>query len=266
MKVVILAGGLGTRLSEETLLKPKPMVNIGEYPILWHIMKIYSHYGFNDFILLCGYKASFIKEYFLDYHVNNSDITIDMSGNAVQIHESRAEPWKITILNTGLLTGTGSRIKKAADYILGNKGCQDPDPYFSVTYGDGVSNVDLREVIKFHREKGQIATLTAVQPSGRFGALNIDESSSITNFEEKPAGDGNWVNGGFFILDYAFLDLIPKGDDIMLEQEPMRALVERGQLNAYKHHGFWKPMDTLRDKTELNALWSSGKAPWKIWE
>lgn len=267
MKVVILAGGLGTRLSEETSLKPKPMLEIGEYPILWHIMKIYSHYGFNDFILLCGYKYQRIKEYFIDYYVNNSDITIDMQTNDVTVHQSHAEPWKVTILNTGLHTQTGSRIKMAAPYILDKTGPfdNDDDPFFAVTYGDGVGNINIPELIEYHKAKGQIGTLTAVQPSGRFGAIGIQDNGTIEHFEEKPAGDGNWVNGGFFIFEKEFLNYIPDGQNVMLEQEPLRALVQKGELNAYKHHGFWKPMDTLREKNELNAQWNSGNAPWKIW-
>lgn len=268
MKVLILAGGLGTRLSEETVLKPKPMVEIGGYPILWHIMKIYSHFGFNDFILLCGYKFQQIKRYFVDYYLNNSDVTINMQTNDVVVHSSKVEPWKVTILNTGLYTQTGTRIKMATPYILGtaNYGSVNHDGYFAVTYGDGVANIDLPKLISFHQQHGKIGTLTAVQPSGRFGALQIDSSScDISSFVEKPDGDGNWVNGGFFIFDYSFLDLIPEGN-VMLEQAPLQNLVDIGELNAYRHRGFWKPMDTLRDKNELESLWQSGKAPWKIWE
>lgn len=264
MKVVILAGGLGTRLSEETILKPKPMVEIGNYPVLWHIMKIYSFYGFNDFILLCGYKYQQIERYFLDYYINNSDITIDMLSNDVIIHSSKVEPWKVTILNTGLNTLTGSRIKMAAPYIcdeeLGGGKCS----YFSVTYGDGVSDIDIPKLIEFHKSTGKIGTLTAVRPTGRFGALNLDPYDNVSSFFEKPAGDGSWVNGGFFIFNNEFLDLIPDRN-VMLEQEPLQKLVHQGELNAYRHPGFWKPMDTLRDKTELEQLWNSGNAPWKIW-
>lgn len=263
MKVVILAGGLGTRLSEETVLKPKPMVEVGEYPILWHIMKIYSHYGFNDFIILCGYKFHQIKSYFVNYCLNNSDITVDLTTNDVIVHENHSEPWRVTIINTGLMTSTGSRVKKAAGYIMDSQ--NDSDPYFALTYGDGVGNIDLPALIDFHKRSGKIGTLTAVRPTGRFGAIGLESDGQISSFVEKPDGDGGWVNGGFFIFEKSFLDYIPE-QNVMLEQEPLQALIDRGELNAYRHHGFWKPMDTLRDKKELNVLWEQGRAPWKIWE
>lgn len=262
MKVVILAGGLGTRLSEETVLKPKPMVEIGDYPILWHIMKIYSHYGFNDFIILCGYKFHQIKSYFVNYCLNNSDITVDLTTNDVIVRENHSEPWKVTILNTGLDTSTGSRVKQAQRYLLE---VDDPDSYFALTYGDGVGDIDIPALIDFHRTSGKMGTLTSVRPTGRFGALGMESDGQISSFVEKPRGDGGWVNGGFFIFEKSFLELIPD-HDVMLEQEPLQLLIDRGELNAYRHFGFWKPMDTIRDKNELNALWASGKAPWKIWE
>lgn len=266
MKILILAGGLGTRLSEETVLKPKPMVEIGGYPILWHIMKIYSYYGFNDFILLCGYKFQQIKRYFVDYYLNNSDITIDMQTNDVIVHSSKTEPWKVTILNTGLNTLTGSRIKIASPYLLSdNITNKADDNYFALTYGDGVADINIKSLLEFHKSSGKIGTLTAVKPSGRFGALNIETDGNISNFIEKPAGDGNWVNGGFFIFEKEFLNYIPD-DNVMLEQEPLQRLIESNQLNAYRHQGFWKPMDTIRDKNELETLWQTGKAPWKLWK
>ncbi len=261
MKVVILAGGLGTRLSEETVLKPKPMVEIGDYPILWHIMKIYSHYGFNDFIVLCGYKFHQIKNYFVNYCLNNSDITVDLTTNDVIVHENHSEPWKVTILNTGFATSTGSRVKQARRYLLED----DQDSYFALTYGDGVGDIDVPALIAYHRAHGKIGTLTSVRPTGRFGALGMSGDGEIYSFVEKPSGDGGWVNGGFFVFEKSFLDLIPD-HDVMLEQEPLQQLIDRGELNAYRHYGFWKPMDTIRDKNELNALWASGQAPWKVWE
>lgn len=256
MKTLILAGGLGTRLSEETNLRPKPMVEIGEFPILWHIMKIYSYYGFNDFILLCGYKHQHIKDYFVNYYLNNADITIDLKTNDIEVHATKAEDWKVTILNTGLDTLTGSRIKMAQKYV-GNE-------QFMVTYGDGVSDVNIPKLIDFHNKQGKIGTLTAVKPSGRFGALDIDGSSNINSFIEKPQGDGNWVNGGFFVFEPEFFNYIPDSN-VMLEQTPLLHLVKDNELSAYKHEGFWKPMDTLRDKIELNKMWESHKAPWKVW-
>ncbi|MCQ2410719.1 MAG: glucose-1-phosphate cytidylyltransferase [Elusimicrobiaceae bacterium] len=258
MKVLILAGGLGSRLSEETVLKPKPMVEIGGYPILWHIMKIYSHYGFNDFIILTGYKSHVIKEYFVNYYQQYSDITVDMVNNSVTVHKTRQEPWKVTMLYTGKDTMTGGRIKKATPYI-------NNEP-FLLTYGDGVSDVDIASLIKDHRAAGKLITMTAVKPSGRFGALSIDGNNTITSFIEKPKGDGSWINGGFFVCEPQVMDYIDEGDDVIFERTPLEKLAKAGQLHAYKHDGFWQPMDTLRDKIQLTDLWHSGKAPWKKWE
>lgn len=260
MKVLILAGGLGTRLSEETTQKPKPMVEVGDYPILWHIMKIYSHYGFNDFIILCGYKANMIKDYFTNFYINNSDIKIDLSNNTIQELENQSEDWKVTILNTGINTLTGSRIKLAKKYVL-----EDDDDNFMVTYGDGVSDVNINDLLTYHKNNHKIATLTAVQPMGRFGTLSLDNSNSVNHFVEKQAGDGGWVNGGFFVFNKKFFDYIPD-ENVMLEESPLLDLVKDNELIAYKHAGFWKPMDTLRDNHELNKMWNKGNAPWKIWK
>lgn len=257
MKVVILAGGLGTRLSEETELKPKPMVEIGGKPILWHIMKIYSHYGFNDFVVLTGYKSHIIKEYFINYYNRYSDVTVDMANNTVEVHKTRNEPWKVTMLYTGKDTMTGGRIKKAQDYI-GN------EP-FMLTYGDGVSDVNIEELIKCHKESGKLVTMTAVQLSGRFGALVIKDDNMITSFMEKPKGEESWINGGFFVCQPEVFDYIKEGDKTIFERAPLENLAKDNQLNAYKHRGFWQPMDTLRDKKELTELWESGKAPWAKW-
>jgi glucose-1-phosphate cytidylyltransferase len=257
MKVVILAGGLGTRLSEETELRPKPMVEIGGRPILWHIMKIYSHYGFDDFIICCGYKSYYIKDYFYHYYMHATDITVDLASNTVTYHNSASEPWKITLVDTGLETMTGGRIKRIQKYV-GN------EP-FMMTYGDGVADVDINKLVKYHKEKGKIATLTAVLPSGKFGALEIMGDGSIASFFEKPQGDGSWVNGGFFVLQPEVFDFIPKEDSTVFERKPLENLALKGQLQAYKHTGFWKPMDTLREKTELQIFWDTGDAPWKIW-
>jgi len=257
MKVIILAGGFGTRLSEETDLKPKPMVEIGGKPILWHIMKIYSHFGFNDFIVCLGYKGYMIKEYFANYYIRYSDLTINLANNHVKVHDSHCEPWKVTLIDTGLNTQIGGRIKRVQEYI-GNE-------RFMVTYGDGVGDINIKELLEFHKKHGKYATVTAVQPSGRFGAMDISEQNVVNNFIEKPAGDGSWVNGGFFVLEPEIFDYI-KGDETIWEREPLENLAEEDQLVAYKHSGFWKPMDTLRDKRELEAMWNSGKAPWKIWK
>ncbi len=258
MKVIILAGGLGTRLSEETELKPKPMVEIGGRPILWHIMKIYSHWGFNDFIVLTGYKSHIIKDYFINYYTRYSDITVNMADNSVQIHQHRNEPWKVTMLYTGQDTMTGSRIKKAQSYI-------DKEP-FMLTYGDGVADINIPELIKSHKESGKVATMTAVQPSGRFGALVIKEDNLITSFMEKPKGEESWINGGFFVCEPEIFDYISDGDDVIFEKAPLENLSKDNKLNAYKHNGFWKPMDTLRDKIDLTDMWQSDKAPWAMWQ
>ncbi|MGC8483775.1 MAG: glucose-1-phosphate cytidylyltransferase [Thermodesulfobium sp.] len=256
-KVVILAGGFGTRISEESHLKPKPMIEIGERPILWHIMKIYSHQGFNDFIICLGYKGYVIKEYFAHYFLHESDVTFDFSHNGDQIiHNNIAEPWKVTLVDTGLNTMTGGRVKRIQKYI-GNE-------TFMLTYGDGVADIDLKALVEFHKSKGKYATITAVQPSGKFGALNLSEDGMIRSFIEKPVGDGGWVNGGFMVMEPEVFDYI-KGDETILEREPLENLAKDGQLCAYKHRGFWQPMDTMRDKNTLESLWNSGKAPWKIW-
>ena len=256
MKAVILAGGLGTRISEETLVKPKPMVEIGGKPILWHIMKIYSAHGINDFIICCGYKGYLIKEYFANYFLHMSDVTFDMVNNRMDVHQNYVEPWRVTLVDTGDDTLTGGRIKRIRKYL--------GDEDFCLTYGDGVGNIDINRLIDFHRQEGKLATLTATQPPGRFGALNL-EGHKILNFEEKPQGDGAWINGGFFVLSPKVIDYIA-GDDTLWEREPMAGLASDGQLNAFFHHGFWQPMDTLRDKTHLEGLWQANKAPWKIWE
>lgn len=258
MKVLILAGGLGSRLSEETVLKPKPMVEIGGHPILWHIMKIYSYYGFHDFVILTGYKSHVIKDYFVNYYQQYSDLTVDLSTNTVSIHKTRQEPWKVTMLYTGQNTLTGSRIKKAQDYI-GNE-------RFLLTYGDGVSDVDIAALVKNHEASGKLATVTAVRPSGRFGAIDIDSTNQVNSFMEKPKGDGGWINGGFFVCEPQVMDFIGTGDNITFEREPLENLAKQGQLNAYKHNGFWQPMDTLKDKMQLTDLWENNQAPWKKWD
>ena len=257
MKAVILAGGLGTRLSEETSLKPKPMVEIGGKPILWHILKIYSDHGINDFVICAGYKGYVIKEYFANYFLHMSDVTFDMTGNSMEVHRKKAEPWKITVVDTGEATMTGGRLKRVAEFL-------DPDEPFCFTYGDGVGDVDITALIKFHTEQGRDATLTAVQPPGRYGALAISESGSVEQFQEKPQGDGAWINGGFFVLNPAVIARI-KDDAMTWEREPLEGLAADQQLAAFKHRGFWRPMDTLRDKIQLEEMWESGKAPWKTW-
>lgn len=257
-KVVILAGGLGTRLSEETKLVPKPMVEIGGKPILWHIMKIYSHYGFNDFIILTGYKSHVIKDYFVNYYQQYSDITVDMLNNSVEIHKTKTEPWKVTMLYTGQDTMTGGRIKKAQEYI-GN------EP-FLLTYGDGVSNIDINKLIECHKKSNKYLTLTAVKPSGRFGALDISDNGTIQSFKEKPEGDGAWINGGFMVCQPEVFDYIAEGKtDVIFERTPLEKLAEDGQLNSYKHDGFWRPMDTLKDKNDLTDMWQNNQAPWAVW-
>jgi len=258
MKVVILAGGFGTRISEESYLKPKPMIEIGEKPILWHIMKIYSHYGFNEFIVCLGYKGIYIKEYFHHYFLHESDVTFDFRLNQHTVENHTAEPWKVSLIDTGLNTMTGGRIKRIAKYI-GN------EP-FMVTYGDGVADVNVGELVKFHQTHGKLATVTSIQPGGRFGVMDIDEDSSIKGFQEKPISEGGWVNGGFMVLQPKVFDYIPNNDSVVFEKEPLEKLASDNQMMAFKHNGFWQPMDALRDKNKLEDLWQSKKAPWKIWE
>lgn len=258
MKVVILAGGLGTRISEESALKPKPMIEIGGKPILWHIMKIYSYYGINDFIICCGYKGYMIKEFFANYFLHTSDVTIELQHNRMSVHRRFAEPWRVTLVDTGEFTMTGGRLRRIAEYI-------GDDDAFCFTYGDGVSDVNIERLIGFHRQHGRLATLTATLPPGRFGAIDIRADRSVLSFREKPRGDGAMINGGFFVLSPKVLDLIAD-DEVIWEREPLEELANTQQLKAFPHDGFWQPMDTLRDKTYLEELWSSGKAPWKIWE
>lgn len=255
MKTVILAGGLGTRLSEETALKPKPLIEIGGKPILWHILKIYSAYGLNDFVICLGYKGYTIKEFFANYFLHMSDVTFDLASNKMEVHHNSAEPWKVTLIDTGDNTMTGGRIKRIQKYV-GNED-------FCLTYGDGVGNVDITKLIAFHKEQGTYATLTATQPPGRFGALKI-EADKVTSFEEKPAGDGAWVNSGFFVCKTKVFDYI-KDDSTIWEKEPLERLAREGQLSTYRHRGFWQPVDTLRDKNVLQSLWDSS-APWKVWK
>ena len=257
MKAVILAGGLGTRISEETDLKPKPMVEVGGRPILWHIMKIYSAHGINDFIICCGYRGYIIKEYFANYFLHQSDVTFNMKNNTMQVHQKRVEPWKITLVDTGENTMTGGRLLQVADYIKNEK-------YFLFTYGDGVSDIDITASVKFHRQHGKMATLTATYSPGRFGALKIKEKI-VESFQEKPRGDGALINGGFFVLSPKALDYIEDNNTVW-EQEPLKILAENGELMAFQHPGFWQPLDTLRDKNYLEELWAKGKAPWKIWQ
>ncbi|MFB4393831.1 MULTISPECIES: glucose-1-phosphate cytidylyltransferase [unclassified Pseudomonas] len=255
MKAVILAGGLGTRISEESHLRPKPMIEIGGKPIIWHIMKIYSHYGINDFVICLGYKGYVIKEYFANYFLHMSDVTFDMAENRMDIHNRHAEPWRVTLVDTGENTATGGRLKRVRDYV-GNE-------TFCLTYGDGVSDVDIPRLIDFHRQHGKMATVTAVQPPGRYGALDV-QGEQVRGFQEKPAGDGGWINGGFFVLEPAVLEYI-EGDDTTWEYEPMRRLAEDGQLMSHLHRGFWQPMDTLRDRMQLEAHWKNGEAAWHLW-
>lgn len=258
MKVVILAGGLGTRISEESHLKPKPMIEVGDAPILWHIMKYYSSYGFNEFIICCGYKGYVIKEYFADYYLHRSDITFDFSdNNKMIVHNNVAEPWKVTVIDTGLNTMTGGRLKRIQKYV-GNETCM-------MTYGDGVSDVNLDALLKFHREHGKAATLTAIQPGGRFGVLDIDDSQNVRQFSEKAKEDGGWINAGFMVLEPEAFSYI-EGDQIYFEKEPLENMAKDGNLAAYRHEGFWKCMDTMRDKGMLDELWNKGNAPWKCWE
>ena len=257
MKVVILTGGMGTRLSEETIIKPKPMVEIGERPILWHIMKIYSHFGFDDFIICLGYKGYVIKEYFANYFLHKSNVTINLKDNSMQIHDTNVEPWKVTLVDTGNNTMTGGRIKRIQKYI--------GDKTFMLTYGDGLGNIDINNLLEFHKEHGKDATVTAVKPIGRFGALNLDHYGNVLSFQEKPKGDKAWINGGFFVCKPNIFNYI-EGDAISWEKASLENLSRDNQLAAYKHEGFWCPMDTLRDKNYLEELWQKGKPPWKVWE
>ena len=257
MKAIILAGGLGTRISEETHLKPKPMIEIGGKPVLWHIMKIYSHYGINDFVICCGYKGYVIKEYFANYFLHMSDVTFDIANNRMEVHQQKAEPWKVTLVDTGDETQTGGRLKRVAPYLQ-------EDEAFCFTYGDGVSDVNIAELIAFHKAQKVKATLTATLPPGRFGALDF-EGQKIRTFKEKPKGDGAMINGGFFVLSPEVIQLI-KDDTTVWELDPLETLASQGQLAAFQHSGFWQPMDTLRDKVHLDELWASGKAPWKVWQ
>ncbi|AIQ65269.1 glucose-1-phosphate cytidylyltransferase [Paenibacillus stellifer] len=255
MKAVILAGGYGTRISEESHLRPKPMIEIGEKPILWHIMKLYSHYGFNDFVICLGYKGNVIKEYFSNYYLYNSDVTFDYAGgNEVIIHQRKAEPWRVTLVDTGLETLTGGRLKRIADFI-GNETCM-------MTYGDGLSSIDLDALLKFHQSHGKLASVTVTQPPGRFGAMQLDSRHKVKVFQEKPKGDNSWINAGFFVLEPKVFDYI-EGDHTVFEQEPLETLAREGQLMGYRFDGFWHPMDTLRDKNHLDQLWKSGNAPWR---
>ncbi len=256
MKVVILAGGFGTRISEESSIIPKPMIEIGGKPILWHIIKIYSHFGFKDFIICLGYKGYVIKEYFTNYYLHSSDLTVELSSGKLEIHKCESEDVKITMVDTGLNTLTGGRIKKVSDYIGNNT--------FMLTYGDGVADININDLLRFHESNSKFATITAVRPPGRFGGLRLEEDCVVSKFKEKPRGDGGWINGGFFVLEPEVLDYI-EGDNTLWENEPLMNLAKEGQLLAYKHEGFWKPMDTLRDKRDLEELWNSGKAPWKVW-
>jgi glucose-1-phosphate cytidylyltransferase len=256
MKAVILAGGLGTRISEDTVNRPKPMIEIGGKPILWHIMKIYSAYGVNDFVICCGYKGYVIKEYFANYFLHMSDVTFDMRTNEMQVHQQYAEPWKVTLVDTGESTMTGGRLRRVKDFVKDEEA-------FCFTYGDGLSNINITSLVDYHRSQGTLATLTATFPPGRFGALDI-RNNKVSSFKEKPKGDGGMINGGFFVLSPKVIDLIPD-DDCVWEREPLEQLAEQSNLSAYEHEGFWQPMDTLRDKTMLEELWQSGKAPWKVW-
>lgn len=257
MKVVILAGGYGTRISEETGIRPKPMVEIGSHPILWHIMKSYSHYGHNEFVILCGYKGHVIKEYFANYFLNNSSVCFDLKNNSMETIQTNVEPWKVTLLDTGISTMTGGRIKKAKD-ILGK------EP-FLLTYGDGVSDINIKELVDNHKKSGRKITMTAVQPTGRFGALEFDEQDQITGFKEKPKGEVGWINGGFFVCEPEVLDYIKEGDQTIFERAPLESLAQEHQMNCYRHHGFWKCMDTLADKQTLESLVSKGEAKWIQW-
>lgn len=257
MKVLLLAGGFGTRLSEETDVRPKPMVEIGGRPILWHIMKSYSSYGHNDFIVLLGYKGYYIKEYFANYFLHQSDVTIDLATNKMEVHNNASEPWRITLLDTGADTMTGGRLKRAQSYV--------GDETFMLTYGDGVSDIDLHALVECHRKAGRAMTMTAVQPDGRFGTFEADDEGLVSKFLEKPRGDGSWINGGYFVCEPRVFDYITEGDRTVLEQTPLQTLAREGELMTYRHQRFWKCMDTLRDKQELNQMWQTNAAPWKTW-
>jgi glucose-1-phosphate cytidylyltransferase len=257
MKVVILAGGLGTRLSEETVIKPKPMVEIGGMPILWHIMKIYSSHGYNDFVVCLGYKGYVVKEYFANYFLHKSDVTIDLKNNSIEVHESEAEPWKITLVDTGDNSMTGGRIKRIQKYTN--------DEPFMLTYGDGVGDINIGELVDYHKSHGKLCTVTSVQPSGRFGALDLSSDNQVRSFLEKPKGDGSWINGGYMVCQPGVFDYIEHGDSTVWEQEPMQNIAITGEMKAFKHHGFWRPMDTLKDKHDLNDMWDKGNSPWKTW-
>jgi glucose-1-phosphate cytidylyltransferase len=257
MKVLLLAGGFGTRLSEETGLRPKPMVEIGGKPILWHIMKIYSHYGFNDFVVLLGYKGYCIKEYFANYFLHQSDVTINMKDGSMEVHNNSSEPWKVTLLDTGINSMTGARIKKAQKFI-GNES-------FMLTYGDGVADININELVKFHKSHKKAITITSAQPDGRFGALDIDCNNKVNKFKEKPKGDGSWINAGYFVCEPKVFEYINDDDSTIFEQEPLKTLAKDGEIFTYKHNGFWMPMDTLRDKNKLNELYKNDNAPWSVW-
>jgi glucose-1-phosphate cytidylyltransferase len=257
MKVVILAGGYGTRISEESGVRPKPMVEVGGKPILWHILKIYSHYGLNDFVICLGYKGDVIKDYFASYLLHSANVTFDLAQNRIDVHENHAEPWRVSLIDTGENSMTGGRLRRVREYV--------GDETFCMTYGDGVSNVDISDLIRFHRAQGVYATLTAAQPPGRFGAFSLAANSSkITTFHEKPEGDGAWVNSGFFVLEPKVFDYV-SDDSTVWEREPLERLANEGRLAAYKHHGFWQPMDSLRDRNVLENFWQSGKPPWRVW-
>jgi len=258
MKVVILAGGLGTRISEESNLRPKPMIELGGKPILWHIMKLYSSFGLNEFIICCGYKGYVIKEFFNNYNLHQSDVTFKLKDNSIKIHQTISEPWSVTLVETGESTMTGGRLKRVKDYVKDDKA-------FCCTYGDGVGNINILELIEFHKKHGQKATLTATRPPGRFGALKFGPNNIVETFQEKPEGDGSWINGGFFVLNPSVIDLI-KDDETSLESDTLVTLAKKKQLHAFKHYGFWQPMDTLREKNILNELWDKGNAPWKTWK
>jgi glucose-1-phosphate cytidylyltransferase len=256
MKVVILAGGLGTRLAEETTIRPKPMVEIGDRPMLWHIMKIYSSYGLNDFVICLGYRGYMVKEYFANYHLHTSDVTFDVAANRMEVQRTATEPWRVTLIDTGQNTMTGGRLRRVLQYL--------GDEDFCFTYGDGVADIDIGRLVEFHRDEGTLVTVTAVQPTGRFGSMVLD-GSRVSEFSEKPTGDGAWINGGFFVVSPKVAPYL-EADDTVWEREPMQRLASEGQLSSYRHTGFWQPMDTLREKLRLDELWESGAAPWKTWD